>query len=492
MYFKLAPNGYFHNSFYTLLPFIERYTERRWDKRLRRKVLVKRYMFYDNKTETIYFPRCDLDALCTYLSACQVKWELIEVPINEGLSVDIPFKYHQFPDKNEIQRLGIESITKSTDSLRALALQTGTGKTYSAIKAAALLGKRTIFCIGGMINQWYNEIKKFTYLEDKDIYIIQGGDSIKKLLDQCDKTLFPKVIISSIDTLRGYCSNNPLYSNFPNFDTFFTDLNIGVKVTDEAHLNFHTNLIIDIRTNIAITIPLTATFDRNDPVGKEIFDRVYPIEYRFGQDSYSKYVDIYAYEYSSGTFVSPSQFTGSYGYNHAKYENWLLKKGGIHFKYVYRFCVSNLIEAHYISVKKPGEKLMILCFTKALCQKYVDKISDMYPDLKVAKYIDVSPDSVLTDNDIIVTTPGSGGTGRDIKNLKTVICMYNTNSDVLKEQMLGRLRRLDPEDVPVETSNRPIFVTTYNRDIPKHIEYHRGTSLLYKEKGYSYTEYKLP
>lgn len=492
MHFKLSPDGSIPGSIYTLLPFIERYTDRRWDKRLRRKVLVKRYLFYDTRKQMIYFPRCDLDQLCSYLTSCQIPWKLNHLPVNTGKSTVIPFKHSLYQDRTEIQRLGIESIMKSTDEVRALALQTGTGKTYSAIKAASLLAIRPMFCVGGLIEQWLEEFYKFTYLEEKDIYVIQGGDSIKKLLDECDKTIHPKVILSSIDTLRGYATNNALYSAFPDFDNIFNRLNVGVKLIDEAHLNFHTNLIIDIRTNVAITIPLSATFDRTDEIGKALFTRVYPATHRFGEDTYNKYVDIYIYEYSTGVYVNQKTFTGSYGYNHSKYEDWLLKKGAHKFSYLYDNCISNIFESHYMAVKKPGERCMILCFTKDMCQKYVDVMSALYPDLTVAKFIGESSKSVLKESDVIITTPGSGGTGTDIKNLKTVICVYNTNSDVLNEQMLGRLRQLDDPSIPVDQSNRPIFVGTYNRDIAKHVEYQRNRAYLYKKLGYTYTEYKFP
>ena len=67
--------------------------------------------------------------------------------------------------------------------------------------------------------------------------------------------------------------------------------------------------------------------------------------------------------------------------------------------------------------------------------------------------------------DIIVTTPGSLGTGIDVPNLRVGIQTVNISATAMNLQNLGRLRKLPDRDVK--------FCYLYAENIPKQKEYHR-------------------
>jgi len=419
------------------------------------------------------------------ISGMGLTFTLEELPVQTGADVQIEM-VPWFKPKSEIQAKSIEYLSdpKSGD-LRGLSLQPGGGKTAALTATLSNIGKRSLVCMDGLVEQWDRAVRQFTTLTDDDIYIIKGGPSITKLLLQCDTKIFPKIILGSSSTIRQYCLDKDAYANYPSFDEFCNRLRIGVRAIDEAHLNFYLNYIMDLRLNVATTICLTATFDRTNPQIKAIFDKHYPPEIRFGEDVYKKYTHIYEYSYATGADDVPSSaYTTPRGYSHSKLEKWLLdKRSKSKLPQIYKTVYKPLVDAHYINEKSDGQKLLVLCSKQDMCEWLCKQFRRDFPDLVSEIYIDESPDSVLETADIIVSTPGSAGTGTDIAKLKTVLLTLSSGSDVLNEQILGRLRELYGE--------HPILVVTWWRAIPKHVEYHNRREILWILRGLSYNKCDL-
>ena len=350
-----------------------------------------------------------------------------------------------------------------------------THNTAAFIKSAADLGVRTLIRVGGMVEQWAAAIKEYTKCTDDDIYIVQGMASVDKLLRGIDKKFKPKFIVASLRTLQGYAEDKENWSKFPDFDDFLNICKIGLVCIDEAHLNFHANFIMDLRWNSPITVPLTATFKVADPKIKEIFDLHYPQEIRFGSGVYKKYVEIRAVRYNGASpFGLPkSMFKNNKGYSQIKFEAWLLDKGRGHLSAFTKNCILPLVWSYYENRREDDERMLMLCTTRAMCDYYADVFKKEFPDRKIGIYVSGSPDEMLSTCDIILSTPGSAGTGRDIKRLKFCLNTISLRSEPTNEQILGRRRELPYSSVA------PVFAYTYWGCIPSHLDHAQKREFLF-------------
>jgi len=484
---KVSQTGQLIGTVQYLAKYLKRFNHTKWDQRLRQTILYKRYLHYNEKQQMLYIPRYDLPSFCQYLVSCNIAYTIEHLPLQLGEPIHVPLKSH-VRDRSEQQTKAIEYLTTCPDSQRGLSSSTGFGKTFCAIKTISIIGRRAMICVGGLVDQWKRAILEYTELNDEDIYIIQGAPSMTKLLLQIDKTLFPKIILCSLGTIRAYAIGDAAYENYPPFSELFDRLRVGVKVLDEAHLNFYLTLMVDIQTNAAVNIALTATFDRGDYQVKQIFDLHYPHLMRFGEGDFVRYIDIYSYSYTLGGNIPPKAYMTPAGYNHSKLEDYLIRRVPQRLKYIYDCVYSPAIYSHYLNVRKPGQKLLILCATVAMCQWFHDKlVASLSPNeglLKIGLYTYETNDSVLSDTDIIISTPGSAGTGTDIKNLLTVFMTLATGSDNMNKQSLGRLRELPNGDTPT-------YAYAWNRDITPHLSYQETRRHTFTARGKTFHEIVL-
>ena len=481
---SVGPNGQLLGTTLFLRNYIRKFNHTGWDRRKGYSVILERYVHYDEKTLTLFVPRYDFDSFCQLLNAHEIAFKVEHVSLQVGHDVDIRLKPH-VRDRDERQTQTIAYLTTCPDSLRGVSLMPGSGKTYCAIKTSSILGKRTMVCVAGLIDQWKRSVLEFTTLTEDEIYVIQGSASMTKLLLQIDKTLFPKIILCSLGTVRNYALSKDTYENYPPFTSLCDHLGVGVKVVDEAHLNFWATMMIDLQTNAAVNIALTATFDRTDAQEKRFFDAHYPRLMRFGENEFDRYVDIYSYRYSLGGAVPAKAYRTINGYNHSKFEEYLMRRSPNKLEYLFATVYSPAIFSHYVNRRKPGQKLLVLCARIEMCRWLRDRLIKELPksdNFNVDVYNSENPDdSVLSDNDIIISTPGSAGTGTDIKDLLMVLMTIATGSDNTNKQTLGRLRVL-------KTGDAPQYVYTWCADIIEHVRYEGRRRYTYQLRGKTFTE----
>ncbi len=351
-------------------------------------------------------------------------------------------------DIGEIDVFDIECDPEHPNFIAGGVVVHNSGKTYSAIKTIARLGRRAIIMVPGMVDQWVRSVFNFTTLTKDDVYVIKGEKSISTLFQKIDREIFPKIIICSIGTIRNYSNDKESFDGYPPFEDFCRLLKIGVRFTDEAHLNFHANLMIDLRLAPAQTVVLTATFDNSRPEIKRIFDSHYPTEVRFGENEYKRYVEVTEYFYGWNLNEIPqTAYRGRDGYSHAMLEAHYLKNEKI-LAQIFDNVYVPIVQSHYFSKHGPGQKLLILCISVAMCEYVAKRIRKIWPSYKTNIYIAETDDSVLSDSDVIVSTPFSAGTGRDIKGLYATFLTASIRSGPLSRQILGRLRWIAEGVIP--------------------------------------------
>lgn len=415
-------------------------SERGYDPRTKRWFIQKQYMLYDTRTSSLKVPIAFFDDFVNALR------EQTTVEIEEHKLNDYPLRKinvhmnKQFKDR-EWQVDIIKKCSEKTPGMKGLALQTGKGKTYSATKSMINLGYAGIVIVEGLVNQWIESIREQTDVGDR-IYKIEGFKSVADLMLSDYK---PDIIVASLGTMRLFCKGDSGYQDLPmDLDGLFRHLGIGTKIFDEVHKAFHAQNQIDLRVNVPYNLYSSATFTQTNSDARRIFDRVYPVAIRYGINNYDKYVTTYTFGYRGE--VMERHVCRMRGYSHARYEGQLLVKQAKFNKYVDE-CLIPKIDAYFVNRYKPGRKMLIFACTRQFVEALVTRLQSHYEDKVVNEYVEGSSDDVLTESDIIISTLQKASTGLDVKGLITALNTISMMAPILPQQMLGRLRKIEGEEL---------------------------------------------
>ena len=140
----------------------------------------------------------------------------------------------------------------------------------------------------------------------------------------------------------------------------------------------------------------------------------------------------------------------------------------------YMHMIASVLEFDYETRYEEGMRAIVFCSTVDMCTKVTEYLKKRLPNRSVKRFVGGDPKSNLYEPDIRVTTPGSGGTAHDIKNLMTTVNSVAIYSIQQVIQMLGRLRKLPN----METHYLYLTCT----QIPKHRNYNRETIELFRKR----------
>ena len=334
-------------------------------------------------------------------------------------------------------------ITKCSDptpGMKGLEMQTGKGKTYSAVKSAVNLGYATVVIVPGLVGQWIEAIREQTNLKvGKNIYKLEGFDSFAQLAKY--PNFKPEFFVASTRTMQMFCNKDPGYELLPwDFAGFFRAYGIGTKIIDECHKQFHATTMMDLAVNVPYNLYCSATFDQTSRFAKKIFDRVYPVNIRYGAEAYDKYVTVYWLNFNGEVDERKACKAGRY--MHALYEKELLKSKFKLEDHI-RTNIQPAINQFFVNTYKKGNKCLLFCSSIEYVENVVKYLKLNYPKFKVSEYIGASDRSVLDKADILVSTIGKASTGLDLKGLVCCINTVSVRTSVLTAQMLGRLRKIN-------------------------------------------------
>ena len=195
---------------------------------------------------------------------------------------------------------------------------------------------------------------------------------------------------------------------------------------------------------------------------------------------------VYVASYALGIPINQrSRFRTFKGYLHAKYERFLLCNESLSQRFATEI-LRLIIDQYFISVRKPGQKLLILCQTKNFVLHLVQLLGEVYPSLKPVAYF--SGNSTYgkarrLEQPVIVSTIKSCSTGIDIKGLKTCINTVSFASEPQAIQCFGRLRQIPGEDT--------LYIDLYNREISSHCSHVGNRITVYTDRARSVNEIRL-
>ena len=429
---KIAPS----DSAASYIQMVTRHnlTDYDFNPRYRKFFPRKKYLHYDVDRSALYVPINALDIVTATIDEYGCQYQIEDEPLYETRNLTIQMKKSFVPREHQVP--AIEYLKQDEPRRKGLAIQTGSGKTVSSIAGMIAYGKVGLIAVSRLHNQWVRSIFDFTTAKGGQVCVIQGYQSLVKVMKLNVK---PEIFVFSLETLREYCKHQGNYQELPTFQKFCEYFGIGFKIFDEVHLNFHACTLIDLSCNIPNNVYLTATFTSGNASTKKIFDLVYPKEMQFGRNDIKKYTTAYLYSFFGN--VPEGKVVKRRGYDHKSYEKYLLKRPML-LKGFFNDVLHPLIMSHYVNVKNPGEKLAIFVTKLDMVDAVFKWCKEKYPEFKITKYIGGVPDSVLVDNEIIITTEKSCGCGTDIKNLRAVINTVSTRSSTSILQVFGRLREI--------------------------------------------------
>ncbi len=417
---------------------------------------------YNEDTRELYLPRgLDLG--------------YIENEFHMNVSVDskhIPFETSSFrlkvEPRNNIQRKSISYLLGNGEfsytakhSQLALTLSTGVGKTYVVIAALSFLKMKSLIITHSesIKSQWKAAFLKNTDIDEKFIFNIDGSNTIKKIM-KLNKLPY-KVYLVNHRTLYSYAKKN----GWSAVGELFEKLKIGVKVFDEAHLEFDNLMKIDLNTNVKKTFYLTATFERSQFKENSVFNLAFKNIVKYGEETRKelrKYIIYIPLLFDSNpSMVERASIRGRRGwFDKNKYNDYLIQKE-IFFD-VLKYLINFFSETE-------GKKLIMT--SKIDSTKVVrDFLSETYPNFSVGLYnSQITDDDKIKalDADIISSTPKSLGTGNDIPALRVVVNFEPYSSNISANQYSGRLREYNSTDYtffiePVDTGF-PDIVRMYKK-----------------------------
>lgn len=457
-------NGYITNDVNIRL-FLESLRETEYIKYLRKTIVKDRYYIYNSETGKYHIPIHAYTNLAAYLKEYDITCTVVNhepyIPAKHISIVMNPL----WTDRPE-HEAALAFLTDTSRTMRINNMQWGKGKTYCGIKVCTIFNYCSLVVCDGVQDQWKKNILEKTLCKDEDVYILQGAKSVVKLFSKYEKTGYkPKFIVASIGTLRNYIlrTSSP-YTELPSYIDMIEMFGIGMKIVDEVHLNFHAVVMMDLWSNIPHNLYLSATPKRSSGKNKTIFNTIFPESIIGGRNEFDKYIEGKMYSYYI-PIQRQERFNTDKGYNHTKYEQFILGNGFLKQDYVNKI-IMPLVKSEYYDKKYENGKLLIFVSTIVMANTLKDYLSYNFQDLDVRTYTSDDPISNLYEADIIIGTPKSCGTAKDIPNLQTAINTVSLGSEPQVEQMLGRLRKIPNYIVR--------FVDIYNSNLYKH-KYHAKT-----------------
>lgn len=493
-------SGYNRDMFYRLTHFLEGLSLKE-PKKLPHGGMVmelkKRYYgLTENYRELFIHRNCykDLVAYLKQKGISEAQIDCVEIPLPSVTEASYVVK-----DFYTLHDYQVPIVDELADTLysRRLDLQTGKGKTLSALAALAKMGGRCVIMVQPKFFGIWHKALEETYegfqKGTKRVRQISGSAELQALIEEgLAGDIEADIFLVSAVTYRGYIEAYEKYADQiteqgygcapPRFhEVIGAGTQINDEIQDDPGLVFRT----DIFTNVRKQIYLSATpYTGNDYVTKMI-EKMLPEDTMCTLPVYDMYINAIGLLYGDPSIQSKDYLTPFKNtYNHARYETQMLKSKKR--TQVYYAMVRRVIQRIYIEDRLPGQKLLVLCATVLFIEKLMAYLKTEFPDLVIGNFVAGSDFRTLQTNDITISTIKSAGTGQDIKDLREVLLLQHTDSKKDNVQILGRLRKL--KNYPNHTP-RLTYMACYH--IPQALKYHASKAEHFTGKVLSHRTMRL-
>ena len=231
------------------------------------------------------------------------------------------------------------------------------------------------------------------------------------------------------------------------------NLGIGLKIIDEAHLEFKDTILMDFIFNVKRNLYLTATDGRSSKDENSIFRHVFSscVYYKpsamLTDNRPKKWVNYYGVEVNTHVNKNIYRYrvVGSKSMTPASYGQWVIKRDKTlqHFK-----CCRDIVKQLF--KEDQYAKLIIFMPLIDLCEECAYFLTmELQKDPEFPYDVDIrtinsknskKDNELAKHSDIIVTTIGSCGTGTDIPGITGIISCSPFCSKIIASQVFGRIR----------------------------------------------------
>ena len=320
--------------------------------------------------------------------------------------------------------------------------ETGEGKTYAAISTMTYMKCKAIIIVNRreIKDNWMDEISKFTDID-------------KTCMLDVTVSVMRKILEGKLDTKKYYVftivhRTIQALANTDGWDAvtkFFQKIKVGLKVYDEANMEFVNSVHIDCYTDTFKTLYLTANMERSGVEENKVFQRCFKEvpkfnQYELGYNQSKKHIRMLGVLYNSKPSIKQvSMCKNRMGFNSKIYSDYQIYDDSMFFEILY-----GVIDKFTI---KNNMRTLILVSKINSAEVIAEELKKMYPNKVIGTYhskINTDVKKIVKDNaEIIVATGQSLGFYATIKNLRCCINCEAFRFKATGNQASGRLRRLE-------------------------------------------------
>lgn len=408
---------------------------------------------YDKETDTLFLHKgIDINYLQRCLGNIRVVYDLYH-PFRT-----MKFEYEEIiPPRNEEQVDVIDFITgagyhnNAEESQLFLVKTGGFGKTFCSGVGLCKLKMKTLVIThrDSLRRQWYHSLFNMNGLTSNEVHEITSTEELEAIAKGKLKLDYDVYLLTHA-TFRASLNRIQKMTDVMNITK---NLGIGLKIIDEAHLEFRDTMIMDFCFNVKRNLYLTATAGRSGKDENSIFRHVFSnaVFYKpsalLTDNAPKKWVNYTTVEVNTHCKPQIYKFrvAGGKGMNPASYGKWVIQydKKHTHFK-----CIEELVKLAY--EKDQYAKILIFLPLIDLCEEcvyylktHLDRDRDFQYDLDIRTICSKNSkkdNEYAKKSDIIVTTIQSCGTGTDIKGITTIIAASPFCSKITAQQTFWRIR----------------------------------------------------
>jgi superfamily II DNA or RNA helicase len=409
---------------------------------------------YDEADDAIYFHKgVDINYVVKLLGECKV--------VNQMYDKYLPMKFEyeeivgpRDDDQRDVINFiaGLKHFAENRNARQLfLVKKPGFGKTYCSGVGMCLWKTKTLIIThrDDLRTQWLNSLYNMSGMSSREVHEITSSEELYDIATGKFDAKYDVYLITHATFRAGMkrIGSMILAQNITK------NLGIGLKIIDEAHLEFRDTILMDCVFNVYRNLYLTATDGRSQKEENHIFRHVFSNAVYYKPSAFlndnlpKKWVNYITM--AVNTHVLPNiykyRIAGGKGMNPASYGKWVIKndKKNTHFK-----CCTELVRSMYM--EDSHAKVIIFMPLIELCQDCAFWINKHLSRDKTFPY-DLTIRTINSSNskrenelnkraDVIVTTIASAGTGTDIPGITDIICCSPFVSKITAEQTFGRIR----------------------------------------------------
>lgn len=321
-----------------------------------------------------------------------------------------------------------------------------THNTFTSCVGAVLYKKKTLIVCHrkDLLKQWQATLIEKIGMDDSDIHTLTTEDFLAAEQMKLD---LGDVYLLSHQTFR--FALHAMNNDFERVSKAIENFGIGLKIIDEAHLEFRNIVDIDMCMNIKRNLYLTATDGRSSKDENAIFKHVFTNAVKFTKNAKhkNKWIEYCTIFINTNVpyKVSKFQLENGRGMSATKYGKAVIKRdrNKTHFN-----AINELLRV--IFTRDEHAKVLIFMPLIELCDEleffintHLNKDQSFDYDLRVGT---INSHNTKLENDrsakcdVIISTILSCGTGKDIPGLTDIICCSPFKSAITTQQVIGRLR----------------------------------------------------